>query len=113
MQKYHRSHPDPDGDYWTVRMNTDLDQTVDRIKEITTSASMGVVRKGFLLFNTAGDIIGMQVYQEPILETPPSEKEEAQGDSFESSGFNLSFKMPDAMGLFPPYEVLVKLMKKK
>jgi hypothetical protein len=111
MQQYHSHHPDPDGDYWTVWINTDLDQTVERVKEITTSAGMGVRRKGFILFNPMGDIIGMQFYQQPEIENPKSEEEPQEGPSSTYNGYNLSFKMPDAMGLFPPYEVLIKLMR--
>lgn len=109
MQKYHSHHPDPDGKYWTIYINQDLPQEVAKIKEITTSTALGVRRKGFILFNAGGDMIGIQTYQQPSIKDPaPSEQPKK-----EFGGFNLNFKMPKELGLFPPYKVLVALLKTK
>lgn len=106
MQKFLSKHPDPDGDYWTIWFNRDLSQQVDRIKEITTSSSLGIIRKGYFLFNPNGAMIGLQTYQEPIIEAPNS------GEDSNKNSFNVNFKMPKELGLFPPYNVLVSLLKR-
>jgi len=104
MKKYTDSHPDPDGELWTVKINPEIDQEVVGIKEMTVAHTLGNVKKAYALLNKNGEVVAMQFYDKPEIEEPIKQKNP-------KTGFKNNFSLPEEIGLFPPYKVLVNFLK--